>query len=63
MDKDIEFCFLLSQTTKQSLTKKQAPKVFFLSSTFPIQLTSKYPSITKLQMNQNDTIAHNVKSH
>ena len=45
MDKDIDFYFLLSQATKQSSTKMQAPKVFFLSSTFLAQLALEYPTI------------------
>ena len=47
MDKDIKFCFLLGQVTKQSPTKKQAQEMFFLCFMFPTQSPLKYLTITQ----------------
>ena len=48
VDEEIEFCFLLSQATRQSSPmKKQALEVFFLSFMFFSQSTPEYSTIIR----------------
>src|SRR5579862_4958296 len=52
VDKEIEFCFLQNQDTKLLPRKKQPHDVLFLSSQFPAQSASLYPTRLGLVSNE-----------